>query len=376
MAAGTLNGMEMNATAVLQAGLEDLIATVWFSLGFKPTESLVLVGLEGSRNRVGVILRVDLPDPSVSASLRGELVRGSFGPIVGSPADAVVAIIISERAFADPGRELISLLRRQVAVLGLYLFEVLALTPTAYRSVICHDPECCPAGGRPIDAVMASRSAATHVLNGDPLVETAEDLLCDVLPEPALDPEPGPIPRSSHHTPDGRGPLCLDERWRWWENWVGAFSAAERVAEKRGSQGEKPVHGLSGALHDPFLRDAVMMHLLGAPQAQLASMLRLDPADLLMPDLGELLARHPDRQRLSDGQTVLARAARVAAPGDRAPSLAVLALLAWYQGRGGLSRLLAERARDDEPAVSLIGLVEALLLRQMPPPWAQIGREG
>jgi Domain of unknown function (DUF4192) len=372
--------MQMSPTAVFRAGPEDLIATTWFSLGFKPTESLVLAGLEGSRNRIGVILRADLPGPPVSGSLLRDLVRGSIGPIVDSPADAVVAMIVSERALTDPGREIISLLRRQVAVLGLDLFDVLGVTSSAYRSLICSDPGCCPAEGKPIEAVMASRSAATHVLNGDLLVETAEELLRDVRPEPGLDPVPGPVLRSWHPTPGGLGRLSPEQRRQWWENWVDAFTAAETVArttaEKGGSVGTVPVPGLSGALHDPYLRDAVLMHLLGAPQAQLSSMLRPDPAGVPIPDLGELLARHPDRQRLSDGQSVLAGAARVAAPGDRAPSLAVLALLAWYEGRGGLSRLLAERARDDAPAVSLISLVEDLLLRQLPPPWAQIGQEG
>jgi hypothetical protein len=175
---------------------------------------------------------------------------------------------------------------------------------------------------------------------------------------------------------------------------IDAFGSAEAA----GPGGPILIPRLSGAMHDPFLRDAVMMHLLGAPQAQLSSVLdmtyglgpdqafgddldahwngldadRDGPEEDRDPHFRELLTQHPDLERLSAGQAVLAAAARAAVSGDRAPSLAVMALLAWHQGRTGRSRLLAERARADDPTLSLTALVEALLVRRVPPLWAQI----
>ncbi len=42
---------------VNEAGPADLIAAVWYTLGFRPLNSLVLVSLHGSRGRVGSMLR-------------------------------------------------------------------------------------------------------------------------------------------------------------------------------------------------------------------------------------------------------------------------------------------------------------------------------
>lgn len=365
--------MDANATTVRKAGPEDLIATAWFSLGFKPTESLILAGVEGARHRIGLILRTDLPAPTAKYSLVTEVVKGSIEPLAESPADAVAAIIVSEQALALPTPPIVSVLRRQIRMLGLRVFDILGVTPTAYRSLRCHDPACCPAEGKPIEAVMSSRSAATHVLNGETLADSEEEFLRDVQPEPGLSPQPGPRP------------LSVKQRWRRWNDWIEALAAAQ-TGEAGGVVPTLP--GFSGALNDPFLRDAVLMNLLDAPQLQVKAMLNagysLD-ADSLdtaphadvppAPDLGELLAHPPDEDRLGPGQALLAGAVRVAAPGDRAPGLAVLALLAWYQGKGARSRLLAERAHADDPRLSLTRLVDTLLLRRVPPPWVGIGPE-
>jgi hypothetical protein len=178
------------------------------------------------------------------------------------------------------------------------------------------------------------------------------------------------------------------------------------------------MQGFSAALHDSYLRDALLMDLLGASPEEVGAMLdgtfdgpvqnRLRPGDAgfgerhagrcsfgppgpgrFAPgdsggfdpadpqagelDLGRLLRRPPQGDRLQAARIVLAAAARVAAEGDRAPALAMLAMLAWFDGRGGRARLLVERARADASSVSLTGLVEDLLWRRVPPPWLRPG---
>ena len=93
-------------------------------------------------------------------------------------------------------------------------------------------------------------------------------------------------------------------------------------------------------------------------------------------ELTRLLRRGPDQERLRIGRIVLAGAVRVAAEGDRGPALAVLAMIAWFEGQGGRARLLVERARADAASVSLIGLVEDLLVSRVPPPWRRNRPEG
>jgi hypothetical protein len=152
------------------------------------------------------------------------------------------------------------------------------------------------------------------------------------------------------------------------------------------------MRGFSAALHDSYLRDAVLMNLLGALDEEVAALLagsspdvREQVPDIDQPDraadhfgrdLGRLLWRRPDEQQLRVGQTVLAAAARVADDGDRGPALAVLAMLGWMEGRGGRARLLLERSRADAPAISLAGLVGDLLEQRIPPPWRRSRPDG
>jgi hypothetical protein len=362
--------MDTNEAKVVRAGPEDLIATMWFSLGFKPTESLILAGLEGPRHRIGVILRVDLPGPTVGRSQLRELIRAVIGPIVASPAKSVVAVVATERALVVPPPQIVSVLKREVRNLRLNLFDVLGVTTAAYRSLICRDHRCCPREGKAIEAVMSSKAAAVHVYNGDRLVETEDDLVADVSPEPTPPFDAHTDGGASANRASGPAVLALAERHRWWTRWM-------EVLELSAKSNGPPLSGLSGALHDPFLRDALLMHLLGACDPQVMAMLEgrdaaSDDPDLADPDVGVLLARPPDGQRISSQSAVLAGAARVAVAGDRAPCLAMLALLAWYEGNGSRSRVLAERARADFPALSLTALVEDLLIRGTPPPWLRL----
>lgn len=410
--ASNLDVMDRNETTVItKAGPEDMIATVWFSLGYKPQNSLMLLGLEGPRQRVGVLLRVDLPrksgkvlsgmeirpidrlPPDQQRALVPEMVRDLLLTVAASGADGVLAIVADEHALDRRPPAVVRTLRKEVREFGLRLMDVLGVTSKAFASLMCHDPRCCPPGGRPIARVMSSRSAAVHVVGGDTVAESEADLLSDVTPGP-LDPPcdpPSLVELASDQLGDPPSPdwLSVEDRWRWWERWSEAAAAAARVP----SRGE-PLRGLSAALHDCFLRDAVLMGLLGAEEEEVREMLNGSYAWMMGPfgppserqgsvnqgsanrfgrDLGRLLRRRPDDERLSAGRTVIAGSVRVAGAGDRGPGLAVLAMLAWFEGRGGRSRLLLERARVDAPSVSLTGLVEDLLLGRVPPPWLRDG---
>lgn len=248
------------------------------------------------------------------------------------------------------------------------------MTSTAFGSLICRDRRCCPPEGRPNIEIMSSRTAMVHVLNGETVASSEADLLADVLPFPGEIAAPRPA-GAPGQPPEGRR-----GQWRqqWWQIWTGARAEAGGPSATEPPQPPAPVPGLSAALHDFLLRDAVLMDLLGAPDEAVAAMLagrygdpqagRPVPAGS-GPDLGRLLRQPPRSHVLEPGRIVLAGAVRVAQPGDRAPGLAVLALLAWFQGQGGRSRLLAERAAADSRSVSLIGLVEDLLAGQIEPPW-------
>jgi hypothetical protein len=349
---------------------------------------------------------IDRLPPAALREVLPEMVRDLLITVAASGAHGVLAIVADEQALNRRPPAVVRLLRQVSRELGLRLVDVLGLTSTGFASLLCRDPRCCPPGGRPISQVLSSRSAAVHVVNGDLVAESEADLLADVTrrpSDPACDPpsnrwfDPGP----SNASGSAAG-LLAGQRWLWWERWNEACGEAATMP----SRGE-PLRGFSAALHDWSLRDAVLMSLLGAAPDEVRAMVdgtypwltsRPDQiaerqpdhrgfdgggvgaeapiADQFRRDLGRLLRRRPDEMRLSAGRSVLAGAVRVAGDGDRGPALAVLAMLAWFEGRGGRARLLVERAQADASAVSLTGLVEDLLLERIPPPWLRNGPEG
>jgi hypothetical protein len=361
-----------STTTVSKAKRADLIATLWFSFGFKPRESLMLAGLVGRKNRVGVMLRVDLPGPDADEPDLRSRVRSSLEPIMASPARGVIAVVASEQALGVGTPPIVPVLVDETAQARLVLFDVLGLTSSAYRSLICLDEHCCPREGQPVENVLQSRAAASHVLNGDRLVESEDDLIADIRPQgDGLAGERTAGERfAADHPGDevggdggrsGRAWLTPGARRRWWEIWLTALAAV------RGSVSDPavPLHGFSAALHDPFLRDAVVIYLLGAGQPEVDDMLGAAGAAA---EAG-LAAGHGPGPTGSPDFAVLAGAARVAGPGAQAPSVAVLALLSWYTGQAGRSRLLVGRALADVPEFSLADLVEHLLIARIPPPW-------
>ncbi len=113
-------------------------------------------------------------------------------------------------------------------------------------------------------------------------------------------------------------------RHRHWRVWS---AAVRREASPRPAVGVSPP-GLAVALHDPLLRDALLMELLGATAEQVRATLD-QTADWSR--LDELLGRAADPGRSAPRTAVLARTARQAPPGARAPALAMLALAAWNE---------------------------------------------
>lgn len=347
-------------TVTVTADPADLIALAWYQMGYRPDDSLVMVGLHGPRQRAGVVARGDLPPPGQERAA----VVALAGPLLDSGADGVVLLVCAADACrAAPPRVLRSALRL-LPDLGLDVVDAWAVGSAGYRSYRCTDPGCCPRDGRPLDAVLRSRVAAELVLQGCTLVEDEAALVADVLPGPDdaddADPDDGAGAAPGAGTP-GRGPEPAEllRRWR-------AALAADGTTDEAGEGHGVLVRLLGPALRDGRLRDAVMVTLVpGAGRV----------ADALLAGAGgdaldTCLRVVPDQDLLDRGVRLLAAAARVARPGRRAGALGALAWLAWWAGQGTRARLLAERALADQPGHRLALLVEGLLEMAVPPPWA------
>jgi hypothetical protein len=386
-------------TTVLSADIPDVIAHAFYTIGYRPRESLVVVGLSGPRQRIGLTVRLDLP-----VSSRQRLpIEGAARMLRNHGDDAVVGLVVSDRpdlperraaagAARPPRSWLARDVRRRLSAAGFVVRDMLSVTTSGWRSYLCRDPLCCPPHGRSLDEITGSALAAWHVANGHVLADDEAALLAYVDPEPGADRQEA-APADGRSAPDGaagpggdpgpgEGPAAVsgpaghpapgpsgDDADAW-----SAGSAAENLARWRlllGADGDlrqgADVGWLAGALADRRFRDAVLVSLLpGSASLSDADVLAVDPATF-----ETLHAAPPDRSLLERGSGMLAAVARTAPAGCRADALALLAWAAWWAGEGARGRLLAERALADDAGHTLASLVEQLLFRGVAPSWVR-----
>jgi len=341
---------------VVRAAPRDIVALIWFRLGYRPRDSLLLVGLHGPRHRTGLVVRIDLPPPGEEKPAIRRLAR----LVRRTGAEAAIAVLCRDTACDPPRPPAVRVVRRELPRAGLGLVDMIAVGRRGYRSYLCHDPGCCPPEGRPLAEVMAGEVAARMVLAGHTVVEDEAALIADVMPPGG--PAEGPAGVGRGGAPPGpaavRGaPPSSTE-----------VLAAWRRTLEQAEPDPAVIAGLATALADVRLRDAILLTLVpGAGPA---------PEDVLagrQVDLERLLSRPPEEDLVDRGRSHLAAAARAAPPPARADVLATLAWLAWWTGHGGRARLLADLAQTTRPGHRLAGLVTALLHTCAPPPWVGAG---
>jgi len=363
---------------VLRAGPADVIAYAFYQVGYRPRESLVLIGIHGPRLRLGLVIRVDLPPRRyLRAVFQQQLdTLREFGH------DALMALVVSDAApppGSDPGdlphRRLARDLRRQARRQGVGVQDVIAVGEHSWRSYSCTEPSCCPPGGRPLAEVLAGRLATTMICEGRVLAPDEASLVADVAPAPPAAAGPGSAERAPAEPgsagvppvqrvfadPDARvadAPALL-QRWR-------ELLAVREPSPGSPAEPSADLGWLGEALQDRWLRDAVLFTLVPgsgtAPEELLAGS---DDAVL-----DGLLDQRPDPELLERGRMLLSAVARSAPPGARVEALALLAWMSWWAGDGARGRLLAGRALDDRPGHRLARLVDGLLRAGVAPGWA------
>ena len=138
----------------------DLLAAIPFLIGYHPENSLVLVALKD--DTVGMAMRVDMPSDIAPESY--DLLASHFQR---EAADAALVVAYVDLQ-TDPEPVLIN---TSAALLraGISIKESLIVSDGRYRSMLCHDSECCPPLGSPIPNIDSSRIAAEHVIAGHPM---------------------------------------------------------------------------------------------------------------------------------------------------------------------------------------------------------------
>ena len=120
----------------------ELLAVLPYVLGFKPANSIVVLCLR--HHRLGLTQRLDLPKPEHADKVASALMPS----LVGENPDAVVLIGYENRAGESlPTLEALStaLQSRKIEV-----HDRLIVRHGRWRSMDCHNPNCCPPGGSPV----------------------------------------------------------------------------------------------------------------------------------------------------------------------------------------------------------------------------------
>lgn len=413
-------------TTIRTSDVREVLALVPFQLGFHPSESAVLVGLRGARSQVGLVARVDLAhlaDPRDD----GHTARSVVGHLVSDGAHGAVAVVytaadLQERAAweaepaggapppdhdaADAGagpvaRAAVRALVR-AALDGLGDLETWVVGPRGYYALGCADPLCCPAGGRPLEDLQATRIGAQMVLEGLLVAPTRDDL----VRLPRTTPAQRKAARRAADRWRARGAAAVPgaEAHRWRREglalWREAVSRVDEPAGGRpGDPGSAPailsegpvVFGdaptlpeptatgrLLAALEDVLVRDAVLISIIGGSDRVADRLVAGETG----PAIGQALAaitdpvrgRRPEPARAAAARAVLEHGVAHTTRGRHAPALTLLAVLAWWEGDGARAGLLVDRALAADPGHRLALLVDQALQAGMPPGWARSDR--
>lgn len=366
---------------VINASMSDLVAVAFYHVGYRPRQSMVLVGLHGPRTQVGMVVRGDLPPPAHqrrSIASQVEVLRRHGD-------DQLVGLVISDAVTPEsdgglrlPRRALVRELRYQAARQGMHLLDVLAVGPSRWRSYSCADPGCCPREGRLLEEALSGPAAAELVALGHVLVDDEADLVADIEPVAT---SPGTTPPAPEVGRAGSGPAAAapagsspSDRGHAVEGARLDPSDAEQALRRwrdlladPGRATTDDLAWLTDVLEDHWIRDSVLLTLVPGsgtvPEEVLAG---VDSAAV-----DTVFKAGPDPELLERGRTLLAAVARSAPPGHRADALALLAWAAWWSGHGTRGRLLAQRALADVPGHRLAALVDRLLLLAVAPDWVR-----
>ncbi len=308
----------------------EVVASLPLTLGFTPAESLVLLCLHEPRGRLGLTLRLDLPDPSQEQRLVADVVSR----FERAQATRLLVVVYSDQPDVDGGRaweSLVAALARDCPVV-----DALLVRDGRFWSYLCDQARCCPPEGRPVDAGGGASGvqllAAEQVLEGRAPLPSREALAAS-LQGPSAG---GPEADRCVDAVEAREERRAERGWLWtrtetlarWDAVLGRWSDGRRDLS------DAAAADLATSLTEVHVRDTIAGAALDEPAVVLAL-------------LAELARRTPD-----------AWATQVCA---------LYGWVAYCQGGGAAVSIALERALACDPACTLAGLLLALLDEQVSP---------
>jgi Domain of unknown function (DUF4192) len=318
-------------------------------LGFRPHESVVLVGLSGrAGGRVGLCVRADLPVPPVAAAVAARLAEA----VASSGAPAVLLAVVSQAADVPAGddahpagpeppapdlphRDLVHALVLALHGAGIAIRDALLVRDERWWSYDCPHPCCAPGCGTPLPRGTTALEAAS-VAAGQVLAADRDELVARIAPPDgaaaaAMARTATEVGRALTARGARSGRAALAE-----ESWAAVLAGLAAARPGTGRRlADEEVARIAWGLRDPQVRDRALQLALGADAAG---------AEALW---AECTRRAPQ-------------------PLDAAPAT-LLAVGAWLRGDGATANVAIARARDSDPAYRLARLLEEALEACLPP---------
>ena len=313
-------------TVVKLNALDDIVNAVPYLLGFMPTDSIVVVSLQGPRERMEFSVRIDLVpeqhDEAMASMLAARMAHAG--------ADAVMVFVYTDAPHEGGVLPRQSLVDAVIEHMSMQVRDALLVTDERVWSYICDDV-CCPPEGRPRSQTTPGSLAlsAAHVLRGDVVLPDRDAVVATVQPVTGAAAE-----AMDTAINDAAAAYAAQGPQR-------ALTKARRLARKLRARYAEPPATLSDdeaatliiGMHDWRLRD----QLIGWSHTD----------DGVMQLLGDL--------------------ARRALPPLDAPACTSFGWAAYVRGNGVVAATALERALKSDSAYSLAQLLDEALKRQVRP---------
>jgi hypothetical protein len=308
-------------------------------LGFHPSRSIVVVGLDGPRGRIKLGFRYDLPDPPDPARAR-DIARHAVEVMRQREVSVAIAAGYGPGTLVTPVADALRAAARETSIT---LRDLLRVEGRRYWSYLCQEPRCCPPEGNAFEGPdhPNARALAAAGMTARP---GREALAATVAPVTGAE-------AAAMHRAHERALARAQE--------LMAGAAAPDRLRLLVQAGRSAV------------RDAIARYRDGgeiADHDQLAWLI-LTVADLRVRD--DAWARMEPEHR-GEHQRLWTDVVRRAPQAYLAAPASLLAFVAWQCGDGALANIAVERALAADPEYSMAHLISQALEAGLPPSAARL----
>jgi hypothetical protein len=337
------------------------LAIIPHLIGFHPSQSMVVVGLDARHGRIAVAFRYDLPDPPDRARAR-EIAVHVIGVLKKRQIRTVIAAGYGPGTLVTPVAESIRTAARGARVA---LRDLLRVEDGRYFSYVCRDPRCCPPEGVPFDGP-AHPAAAAMAAAGLPACPDRASLAAALAPltGPEADSMARATQRALRRARDLRATSSARPAGPGRSGRPGRPAGPARSGRPAGSR-EVTDAGRTA------VRDAIATYRRGGQITDHDQMawLTVCLADIRVRD--DAWARMDPEYRFAHRRLwtdVVRHAGEAFVP---APA-SLLAFIGWQSGEGALANIAIDRALAADPGYSMAHLIGQALDAGLPPSAARL----